>query len=162
MQVFNQILSRDYLQNVIRVQGGAYGGFANFSPSGAVYLASYRDPNLKETLENFAAAPEFFNELELDSAAMTRFIIGTIAGIDRATTASQRGSMAYSNYFGKKTKEQLETERQEILATTVDDIKAFAPMLKDIIDQQVICVYGNDQKIEENAELFGSIRAVTR
>lgn len=162
MQVFNQILSRDYLQNVIRVQGGAYGGFANISPSGAVYLASYRDPNLKETLENFAAAPEFFNELELDSTAMTRFIIGTIAGIDRATTASQRGSMAYSNYFGKKTKEQLETERSEILTCTLDDIKALAPMLKDILDQQVICVYGNDQKIEENAELFGSIRAVTR
>ncbi|MCK4699563.1 MAG: hypothetical protein KAT38_04500, partial [Bacteroidales bacterium] len=66
MRVLNQILSRDWLQNQIRVIGGAYGGFCGFSPSGDVFFASYRDPNLKETLDNYDATPRFLHDFEAD------------------------------------------------------------------------------------------------
>ena len=59
LKVLNQILSRDWLQNQVRVIGGAYGGFCGFSNSGNVYFASYRDPNLKETIENYDKTPGF-------------------------------------------------------------------------------------------------------
>src|SRR5690606_15421529 len=104
MQVLNQILSRDYLQNKIRVMGGAYGGWAQISAAGNALFASYRDPNLTETLDNYDAAPDFLKAFNVDSTEMTRFIIGTISNIDRPTTASQRGSMAMNNYFTKRTK----------------------------------------------------------
>lgn len=162
MQVLNQILSRDYLQNKIRVMGGAYGGFARINPNGVAYFASYRDPNLAETIENYNAAPEFLKGFEVDSTEMTRFIIGTISNIDRPTTASQRGSMAVSNYFSKKTKEQLKQERQAILNTTVADIRQYEQMIADVMAQNVICVYGNDQKVKTNEGLFKSIKPVTR
>ena len=57
MRVLQQVLSREWLQNRIRVIGGAYGGFARFSYTGQVYFGSYRDPNLTETLDNFDATP---------------------------------------------------------------------------------------------------------
>jgi Zn-dependent M16 (insulinase) family peptidase len=46
MLVLKQILSTDYLQEQIRVLGGAYGGFAGFLKSGFGYFGSYRDPHL--------------------------------------------------------------------------------------------------------------------
>jgi presequence protease len=162
MRVLNQILSRDYLQNKIRVMGGAYGGWARIAPSGNTYFASYRDPNLKETFENYDAAPEFLAEFDADETAMTRFIIGTISNIDRPTTASQRGWMAVDNYFTKSTKEELEKERNAILNTKVEDIKSYEQMIREIMEQDIVCVFGNDQKIKAHQDLFKETKFVTK
>jgi Zn-dependent M16 (insulinase) family peptidase len=157
MRVLNQILSREYLQTQIRVIGGAYGGFAGFSPSGNAYFASYRDPNLSESLENYDATPIFLETFKADEKDMTRFIIGTISKIDGPTTPSQRGSRAISNYFEKATKEEAQTERDAILSTTSEDIRSFQKLVQDVLNEDAICVYGNDQKIKENESLFNSI-----
>lgn len=162
MQVLNQVLSTDYLQTQIRVIGGAYGGFSGFSPSGNAYFASYRDPNLKETLENYDAAPKFLEGFAADEKEMTRFIIGTIANIDGPTTASQRGNIAVTNYFNKITLDDLKAERSAILTTAAEDIKSMSKMIQDILSQNAVCVYGNDEKIKENKDLFESTFNVTK
>jgi len=154
MRVLNQILSRDWLQNQIRVIGGAYGAFCGFSPSGDVFFASYRDPNLKETLENYDATPGFLHDFEADKKAMTRFLIGTISGMDRPLTASQKGDIAIQRYFEKTTIEDIKDERSAVLSTTVQDIKDFEKLVQDILKQNAFCVYGNEQKIKENKDLF--------
>lgn len=161
MRVLNQILSREYLQTQVRVIGGAYGGFAGFSSSGNTYFASYRDPNLKETINNYDATPEFINTFEAEEQTMTRFIIGTIARMDRPTTASQRGSIAVSRFFTKETLEELKAERAAVLSTTPEDIKSFEKMVADILSQDAICVYGNSEKIKENKDLFKSTFNIT-
>ncbi|MDY6800747.1 MAG: insulinase family protein [Bacteroidota bacterium] len=162
MRVLNQVMSRDYLQNKIRVMGGAYGGWASFSPTGSAYFASYRDPNLKETLENYDAAPEFVKNFEADENEMTRFIIGTISNIDMPTTASQRGSIAMNNYFTQKTKTEMEEERNAILTTTAEDIRSYEQMIRDVMAKDVICVYGNDQKIKAHKDLFNETKYITK
>ena len=162
MLVLNQVLSTDYLHTQIRVIGGAYGGFSDFSASGNACFASYRDPNLKETIENYDASPKFLETFVANEKEMTRFIIGTIANIDEPTTASQRGSIAVKNYFNKKTIEDLKVERSAILATTSEDIKSMSKMIQDILSQNAICVYGNDEKIKENKDLFENTFNVTK
>ncbi|MCK7537561.1 MAG: hypothetical protein MZV63_44710 [Marinilabiliales bacterium] len=154
VRVLNQILSRDYLHNKVRVMGGAYGGSSRFNASGIAYFSSYRDPNLKETLENYDAAPEFVKGFNPTEDEMTRFIIGTISGLDRPTTASQRGSIGVYNYFTKTTHEQLKAERKEVLSTTPADIRAMEKMVQDILSQNAICVYGGEEKIKANQNLF--------
>ncbi|MCG8412381.1 MAG: insulinase family protein [Bacteroidales bacterium] len=162
MRVLNQILSRDYLQKQIRVIGGAYGGYTSFSNTGNIYFASYRDPNLKETVTNFDATPEFLKNFEADKQTMDRFIIGTVSRLERPTTASERGNIATRNYFNKTTKELVQAERDAVLSTTVEDIKSFEKMIKDILEQNAICVYGNNQKIKENKSLFKTTYNVTK
>ena len=161
MRVLNQIISRDWLQNRVRVMGGAYGGFAGFYKSGEAYFASYRDPNLSETIENYDATPQFLNDFDADESEMTRFIIGTIARMDRPNTASQRGHIAFGRYFRNTTIEELQAERAAVLGTKLEDIKSFENMIKDILDQNAICVYGNEDKIKENKDLFNDIYNVT-
>lgn len=161
MRVLNQIISREWLQNRVRVMGGAYGGFAGFYNSGEAFFASYRDPNLLKTLENYDATPQFLNEFDADDNEMTRFIIGTIARMDRPNTASQRGRIAFGRYFRNTTLEELQTERAAVLGTKLEDIKNFESMIKDILGQNAICVYGNEDKIKENKALFNDIYNVT-
>jgi Zn-dependent M16 (insulinase) family peptidase len=161
MKVLNQVLSTDYLQTQIRVLGGAYGGFSGFSVDGQAYFASYRDPNLKETLENYAKTPAFLHNFKADTATMTRYIIGTVARLDRPMTASQKGGVAFGRWLRKETPEQLKKERTEVLHTTDADIRGMEKLVKDILDKNVYCVYGNEQKIDENKGLFKSVMNIT-
>jgi Zn-dependent M16 (insulinase) family peptidase len=161
MRVLNQVLSRDWLQTQIRVIGGAYGGFCGFSPSGNVYFASYRDPNLSETIENYDNTPNFLEEFNADQKEMTRFIIGTVSNMDQPRTASQKDSAAFNYYFSKMTPEKLKDERQAVLSTTAEDIRSMKDMVKKVLEQDAICVYGNDEKVKENAELFGELVNIT-
>ena len=160
IRVLNQIVSREWLKNQVRVIGGAYGGFARFSPTGEVYFGSYRDPNLTETLENYSNTPEFLNTLEIDRDEMTRFIIGTIAGLDRPQTPSQRGAVAVNRIFTKSQEAQIQSERDDVLSTTLEDVKAYEKMVKDIVTKSPICVYGNEDKLKQNEAIFDKLIAL--
>lgn len=154
MRVLNQILSRDWLTNQIRVIGGAYGGYSTISANGTLTLNSYRDPNLKSTLDNYYATFDYLTKFSADEKAMTRFIIGTISGIDVPMTPSQKGNNAVINYFSKRTLINIQKDRDDILATKAADINAFAKMVKDVLDQKAICVYGNKDKITAEKDGF--------
>ena len=161
MQVLNQGLSTDWLQNRVRVMGGAYGGFSGSSPNGDVYFASYRDPNLSETIDNFNNSPTFLNEFNADEKTMTRLIIGTISGYDQPRNVSDKGNIAFRRYFEKTTPEFLKAEREAILSTTAEDIRSMSGIIEKILNQDYLCVYGNEGKIKENQSKFGSLVMVT-
>jgi presequence protease len=154
MRVLSHILSTDWLQTRIRVIGGAYGGYSMVSPDGSFTFNSYRDPNLKETLENYRLTTDYLRNFDADRKSITRYIIGTIARIDQPLTPSQKGSRAASNYFSKRNKEDLQRDRDEILATTAEDIRGFSEMVGRILDQNTICIYGNAEKIRQEKDLF--------
>jgi Zn-dependent M16 (insulinase) family peptidase len=154
MRVLTQILSTDWLQNRIRVIGGAYGGWCLFSPNGQAYFASYRDPNLKETLDNYSATPHYLHTFEADNKTMIRYIIGTIADLDQPLTPSQKGNMAVRYYLEKTDRKQLQQDRSAVLTVTAKDIMNMEKMVADILSQQTYCVYGNEEKIQTQKELF--------
>ncbi|MEE4215143.1 MAG: insulinase family protein [Bacteroidales bacterium] len=157
MLVLNQILSTDWLQNQIRVIGGAYGGFASFSPTGNMYFASYRDPNLQESLEVYDQTASYLEDFDADEKAMTRYIIGTVSNLDYPETSSMKASTALSRYFNGISREFLQKQRNEVLGTTAGDIKAMRTMVDELMDLDIYSVYGNKQKIEQNKELFMSL-----
>ena len=161
MRVLNQVLSREYLQTRIRIMGGAYGGFMALNPTGELLMISYRDPNLKETLANYQGSVSFLEAFDADETAMTRYIIGTIAGLDRPLTASARGQVALQRHLEGVTPQALRAEREAILATTAEDIRQMRQMIADVLEKNTFCVYGNEDKIRENSELFRDMFSVT-
>jgi len=60
-------------------------------------------------------------------------------------------------YLVGDTLAMLQKERDEILGTTVDDLKGFAKMVKEVMAQNYLCVVGNEKKIEEQKDLFKKI-----
>lgn len=157
MNVLNQLLSTVYLQNAIRVQGGAYGGFAMLDDSGFLAFASYRDPNLKKTVENYLGAVAFLKNLQLEERDLRRLIIGTISDWDRPLNPSQKGTVAVRRYLRGDTLAMLQKERDEILSTTLEDLKGFAPLVEKVLAQEFLCVVGNEKKIADQKELFKKI-----
>jgi len=162
MRVMNQILSRDYLYNKVRVIGGAYGGLSMIFPTGNFIFASYRDPNLEKTFENYNGAVEFFKNFNVDENEMKRFIIGTIARMDTPLTPKQEGDRAFKYLIEKIDENDLQSERDEILSTNQEDIRGFAKMIEEMLSQKHFCVYGNEDKVNENKNLFDSVIKVIK
>lgn len=154
MRVLNQILSTDWLQNKIRVIGGAYGGFSSITQGGHFLLNSYRDPNLEATLRTFDETSSYLEKFAADEPSMTRYIIGTISGMDTPLTPVQRADQAFYLHITGKTADEIQKEREEVLATTQADIRAFASMAVEIKEKGVYCIYGNADLLKKNSALF--------
>ncbi|MFL0249584.1 insulinase family protein [Clostridium neuense] len=156
LEVLKKILSLDYLWNNVRVMGGAYGVSIAMSKSGDFLFWSYRDPNLKETLNVYDNAYKFIEAFKADDYEMTKYIIGTFAGLDAPLTPRQKGERSDENYFKGITEADIQRWRKEVLDTKKEDINEFSKFLKDIVDQNYICVLGNHNKIKENESEFNS------
>ncbi|MCD3331457.1 insulinase family protein, partial [Clostridium botulinum D/C] len=157
MQVLKTIESLDYLWNKIRVLGGAYGSFASFGRSGNLFFGSYRDPNIKESLEVYDKAEEYLRNFDADDREMTKYIIGTISGLDTPLTPASKSERTLSYYLSNITQEDIQKERDEVINCSKNDIRDFANMVKDCMSKNYICVLGNSIKIKENKELFNEL-----
>ncbi|MFT5875723.1 MAG: Zn-dependent M16 (insulinase) family peptidase, partial [Clostridium sp.] len=154
MLVLKTIASLDYLWNRVRVQGGAYGGFANLARSGNIVFVSYRDPNVKETLNAYDGICDYIGNFEASKREMTKYIIGTISELDSPLTPSMKGERATAFYIRGITEAQRQVERDEVLSTNAEDIKSFKALLDDVIKENYFCVLGNETKLKDNKDIF--------
>lgn len=155
-QVLKTIINLEYLWNQIRVQGGAYGCGCKFMRSGFSYFYSYRDPNLKETYNIYQKLYEEIQNFNADGREMTKYILGTINGLDQPKTNMDRLNESISRFYKNITEETLIRERLEILHTTAADIRSCKNLL-ECIDSANICSIGNEQKIKTSADTFTKI-----
>ena len=154
LRVLSQILSRVYLTQNIRVQGGAYGAWAMFTRTGFSLFGSYRDPNLQKTLDVFAGLPAYLKAFEASDREMDRFVIGTIAKLDKPLTPSILGQIALSDYMQGLSYAEHQKERDAVLATRQADIIKLTDLVKAVLDKSLVCVYGNEKILKDNKKLF--------
>lgn len=157
LRVLKVILGYEYLWTNVRVKGGAYGCMCNFGKAGDSYFVSYRDPNLKKTMDTFEKTGDYLRSFTADERTMTKYIIGAISDLDIPMNPSAKGSRSSSAYLTNQTYEEIQKERDELLACTQDDIRALADYMDAIMKAEAVCVVGNGQAIEDNKEIFGTI-----
>lgn len=162
LKVVETILKYDHLWNKIRVQGGAYGALVQFRRNGNMMLGSYRDPNLAETVEVFDTTGDHLAEFSVDEREMTKYIIGTMSGIDMPLTPVMKGDAAAECFLRGVTHDDLQRERDEILGATQEDIRAAGELIRAAMAENCLCVVGGEEKIRENEALFGSVAALMK
>lgn len=157
LQVLKSILALNYLWNNVRVLGGAYGSFANFRRNGSLVFASYRDPNLRKTLKVYDEAFKFIKNFNPSEREMTKYIIGTMSSVDSPLTPSMEGERILTDYITNMTYDMRQQERDQILKTNINDIKAASDMVKEAMDEEYFCVLGSEEEINSNKELFSDL-----
>ena len=154
LQVFQNAISTDYLWKNVRVLGGAYGCMCGFRKTGESYFVSYRDPNLSKTLEVYRDVVNYIKEFDATPDEMIKYIIGAVGSYDFPLSPANKGARCLGAYLTGTTVEDYKKEKQQIIDTTVEDIKNVLPYIEAIIEQNNICVIGNENKIEENRDIF--------
>lgn len=145
------ILSMDYLWTNVRVKNGAYGCFCDFRKSGNMFFVSYRDPNLDETLVIYKDVADYVAQMELSERELLQYLIGTISSLDFPFTPASEGKTAQIYALMGIKEEELQQSRDELFETDNKVLQSFSNMLKDCLNEEMYCVFGNAQAIE-NAE----------
>ncbi len=157
LKVLKIMMGYDYLWNNVRVKGGAYGCMCNFYKNGDAYFVSYRDPNLEKTLDVYEKAADYIEKVTLDERTVTQFIIGAVSELDTPMTPAVKGLYSLGGYLTGLSMERVQKERDELLATTQDQLRGLYEYVRSFMEEDYLCVVGNGEKIKENRDLFMSV-----
>lgn len=158
--VLRVMMGYEYLWVNIRVKGGAYGCMCAFGADGDCYFVSYRDPNLGQTIDVFEKAADFIGSYEADERTMTKYIIGAVSEMDVPLTAAGKGHRSRQCYFTGMTQEMVQTARNEVLDAEPEDIRALAKYIRAFMDDEFLCVVGNEQQIQAEKDKFMKVESL--
>jgi len=131
-----QYLKKGYLWDEVRAKNGAYGVMAELvRTDGTLFMVSYRDPNLVNTLDIYNAAGDFLlKELEgelIKDEDIVRAIIGCIGALDgSAQPPRSAGWISFYRYMSNSSATRRQKWRDGILGTSKDDFIDFGQRLK--------------------------------
>ena len=154
LRTLKVILGYDYLWINVRVKGGAYGVMNGAGRFGDSYFVSYRDPNLKSTVEAYEKAADFIEAFDGDERTMTQYIIGAVSELDTPLNPAAKGLRGMSSYLTNQTYEDYQRERDELLGADVNTIRSLAAVIRAFMEDDCLCVVGNDNRLKEDKEMF--------
>lgn len=161
LEVLKKYLDRDYLYNSIRVQGGAYGNFSRLSRyNGTLSFISYRDPHVKQTYDAYRSIPGHLKNLQISQEELEQIKISAYAGFDPLLSASQMGLRARDNDIRETTLKETQQIIDEILNTTLEDLRNFAEPMAKYIENSVVSAIGDGAKLEKDKSLFSEVITV--
>lgn len=162
LSVVTKYLGTSYLWDKVRVEGGAYGGFANFNAlSGAYVFGSYRDPNLVATLDVYDGAPAFLRK-GVSETDLTRSIIGTIGDLDPYLLPDAKGYTALVRALTGVTDAYRQERREQVLGASPADFAAAADLLEDVARNGHVVVLGSEKAIEDANRARNGFLTVTK
>lgn len=160
LNVLRVMMGYEYLWTNIRVKGGAYGCMSGFYRDGGSYFVSYRDPNLAQTIDVYEKAADFIAGFDADERTMTQYIIGAVGSMDTPLTAAGKGRRSKEAYMQGLTYEMLQKSRDEVLDATPGDIRELAAYIRAFMEDDCLCVVGNEQKIKAEEDKFRKIETL--
>ena len=161
LRVLKVVMSYEYLWTQVRVRGGAYGCMCQFGKTGESYFVSYRDPNLEKTIEVYERAADFVAAFEADERTMTQYIIGAVSALDMPLNPAAKGNYSLAGYMTGLSFERVQRERDELLSADAETIRKLAAHIRAFMEDDCLCVVGNEEKIKEQKALFGSVEYLT-
>jgi len=162
--VVSRFLRSSYLWDKVRVVGGAYGAMNVYAPNNGMFkYVSYRDPNLKKTLDTYDGTSQFLSDLskELSPAALANAIIGMVGDMDAPMSPDQKGFTSLDRYLSGQSDEARQARREQVLSTTAKDFKEFGERLEAVAKEGTVAVIGSESALTEaNGDLKLDIKKI--
>ncbi len=157
LRVMKVMMGYDYLWKNIRILGGAYGCMSSFAKNGDSAFVTYRDPNLRNSVEVFEKAADYLRNFDDDDRTILQYIIGAISDLDTPKTPAGKGTYGLTAYLCHAKMENIQKNRDELLGTTKETIRGLADYVDAFMSDECICVIGAADKIDGDKDLFDNI-----
>lgn len=146
--VASKALSYGYLWNEVRVVGGAYGSGFSCTPASLMGFYSYRDPAVDPTLAAYDGASPWLAAWDPATDDLEGFIVSTVAGLD--APVKPRAAMRRQDALRLSGRDLSwrAAIRDQVLACTVDDVRALAAPLGEVGPAGGVCVIGGADMLE--------------
>lgn len=148
MEVLGRVITSNYLLPVMRGKYGAYGAGASFDNTSMLCsVAGLSD--IDKALEIWQGIGDFLKTLDITQKELDGIIISAIGEYDKYDMKDCENG-AYLALCGKSY-EDVKKARNEMLETTVEDLKSYADLVDDMVSQaKVFAVLG--KTAADNAE----------
>jgi len=159
LSVISKILRSLYLHREIREKGGAYGGFALYSPEDGLFsFASYRDPHIISTLNAFESAAAFIHSGNFSEEDVNEAVLQVCSEIDKPDPPGPAARKAFYRQIVSLSDEMRIRYKTELLALTRSKVMQAAEKYFGVKDTQkaVAVVSGEDQLNAANQKLAES------
>jgi hypothetical protein len=141
----------------LRYNKGAYDVFTGLDETG-IRIASYRDPQLKDTYDYYAELGRELDNLELTEEELEGYIVFTfVSAAIRRTDLTDRYHFLTQMICDTDLVGNSYECLKEILDTTVEKVKAYASVYDILGNDGIKVTMGKKSDIMANADLFDSI-----
>ena len=155
LQVLGSLLQRNYLNQLVREQGGAYGVNAYYSSTaGLFYFTSNRDPELGKTLQAFDHSLEWL--VHAQPRQLEEAILNIIKHLDHPVTPVQAATSSYLNSLKGWTTERYLEHRSRLLSLSLNDLREVANRWL-VPDRASVVVASNRQTLDREGERLGLV-----
>ena len=158
--IFSQMLSDGYMYDNLRLKGGAYGGYMTASLDGRVRFISYRDPNLKESLNVIQKVVSYLKSYKPTQDEINNAIISVAGRLDQGADLFDEIAREDNKKLTKSDDSIIEKLKVEMLATKTDNLAAFIKKMEKGLKSSSLVVAGSENKIKENKKLFETIKLI--
>ena len=140
----------------LRDQAGAYGAYCQ-STGDEIYIFTYRDPNVVETMAYFDALPDKINALTVDQDRVDNYIISKYSSLAKPA-GEMTGAINAMNNRISGIPDDLTLQTMRALKTaTPDSLKTFAAYIADMMNTGIRGTAGSASAITANADMYETV-----
>ena len=151
------LVNDTYLLPQLRDQYGVYTPAHAFLEDAGAYLITYRDPNILETFEVYAALPDFLAELEIDQETLDGYILSSYAYYAMPSGELAGAMGAILDVITETPADQMLTYMRTLKALTPEKLQEFIPIYEGMIENGLYVTAGGAAAINANAEFYEEI-----
>lgn len=155
--LLDNYISMNYLWNEVRVKGGAYGVDFNIDTD-SISMSSYRDPNIRETLETFKNVSNIVENLDMTEEELVHAKISTIGANDDHAHNYNLSNKALTSFLSGINYEKKCENRKKIIDVNVESLKEAYKLVLEALNKNAYCVIGNKENITNNKDMFKKIK----
>jgi Zn-dependent M16 (insulinase) family peptidase len=151
LAVISKLLRSMYLHREIREKGGAYGGFAIYSPEDGLFcFGSYRDPHIVGTLKVYDAATDFIRAGRYSAEDVKEAILQVCSEIDKPDPPGPAARKAFYRKIVSLSDEIRSQFKKRLLTLTRRDVIQTAEKYFDLQSaKRAVAVISNEEKLKE-------------
>ena len=101
------------------------------------------------TLKNFVASARFLQDKKLEAGEVDKAVIGAIGDMDGYLLPDAKGFASLRRFLAQVSELELQTIREELLATTAADFQAFGQVLEQALTASKIVVAGAVESLQQ-------------
>ncbi|NLD33784.1 MAG: hypothetical protein GX653_02630 [Clostridiales bacterium] len=153
LDALSGLVADAFLYPKLRDQYGAY-SVQHVATEDGVFILSYRDPNVKETFDVYAALPEMLDSLALEQDGLNGYILSAYSNYALSQGELSGALSALVSTIDGKPQERYLTWMRELKGLTVEGVKAYADMYRALSEKGYRSTAGGAAAIEQNKDLF--------
>jgi len=153
-KIMSNILN-EYLNNIIRIQNGAYGAYFYMTLNNGLVATTYRDGEIDKTIAAFESMPKYLESIKgIPQDKFDGYILKSMTKYYQSYTPDQLLALSYTHYLYNMTLDSMEKEKNEVLATSKSDIPEFIDIMNKFVANKTYTTVNGKQVIKEKSKNY--------